>query len=259
MRKIPFIIILACAVLLIGCGHEHQWIDATCTEPRTCSECGKTEGEALGHEWIEATCTEAKHCSRCGETEGEPLEHEWEDATCTEARYCKVCGRTDGEPLGHDWMDATHEAPKTCSRCGETEGKPLLYDTPAGFSAEHVFGDYSKFSNKSNVGWLQGVNIWLNGSFENISTLDLSGDPEYPMNEYICEFTDQDGNKWLMELDLDYYTAIDKYTDLSSHSLCVLGLFNGFSEDTGLPAFIMESIFDRETGNTIDSQWYKDI
>ena len=151
MRKIPFIIILACAVLLIGCGHEHQWIDATCTEPRTCSECGKTEGEALGHEWIEATCTEAKHCSRCGETEGEPLEHEWEDATCTEARYCKVCGRTDGEPLGHDWMDATHEAPKTCSRCGETEGKPLLYDTPAGFSAEHVFGDYSKFSNKSNV------------------------------------------------------------------------------------------------------------
>jgi hypothetical protein len=62
-----------------------------------------------------------------------------------------------------------------------------------------------------------------------------------------------------MELDLDYYTAIGKYTDLSSHSLCVLGLFNGFSEDTGLPAFIMESIFDRETGNTIDSQWYKDI
>lgn len=33
------------------CTGEHTWIDATCTEPKTCSVCGKTEGEALGHTW----------------------------------------------------------------------------------------------------------------------------------------------------------------------------------------------------------------
>ena len=29
--------------------HEHDWIKATCTEPKTCSICGATEGEAKGH------------------------------------------------------------------------------------------------------------------------------------------------------------------------------------------------------------------
>ena len=28
---------------------DHKWTDATCTEPKTCSSCGETEGEALGH------------------------------------------------------------------------------------------------------------------------------------------------------------------------------------------------------------------
>ena len=41
-------------------GIEHFWIDATCTEPRTCSSCGLTEGEALGH------VLEDGICSRCG-------------------------------------------------------------------------------------------------------------------------------------------------------------------------------------------------
>ena len=78
---------------------NHEWIEATCTEPKTCTICGDTEGEALGHEWVEATCAEPKHCTRCGETEG--------------------------EALGHDWEPATNEKPKTCKRCGETEGEKL--------------------------------------------------------------------------------------------------------------------------------------
>lgn len=55
---------------LTGCGHQHTWQDATCTEPKTCTECGKTEGEALGHRWTDATCTEPKTCSICKEAEG---------------------------------------------------------------------------------------------------------------------------------------------------------------------------------------------
>lgn len=38
---------LAVCVMLTGCGHEHTWADATCTEPKTCSVCGETEGEVL--------------------------------------------------------------------------------------------------------------------------------------------------------------------------------------------------------------------
>ena len=131
--------------------HTHVWDDATCAEPKTCSDCGETEGEALGHQWKDATCTEAKTCTVCGETEGEALGHQWKDATCTEPKTCTACGETEGEALGHtaneatctedsvcsvcgevlekarghEWIDATYEAPKTCAVCGETEGEPL--------------------------------------------------------------------------------------------------------------------------------------
>ena len=52
---------------------EHQWIDATCTEPKTCSICGITEGEPLGHDFAPATVDSAKKCKICGVEEGEPV------------------------------------------------------------------------------------------------------------------------------------------------------------------------------------------
>ena len=92
---------------LTGCGHEHVWVEATCSTPKTCSECGETEGEVADHKWIEATCEKAK--------------------------YCEVCGETDGEPLSHEWLEATYEEPKTCSLCGLTEGESL----PAPYGIEN--------------------------------------------------------------------------------------------------------------------------
>lgn len=102
---------------------DHNWIDATCTTPKTCSLCGKTEGEALGH--IEeiipakaATCeetglTDGVRCSRCGEILVEQqvipaLGHNYtseviKSATCTEEglrRYtCTRCGDTYDEVI----------------------------------------------------------------------------------------------------------------------------------------------------------------
>jgi len=95
-------LVLLCALLLTGCGCKHIWYAATCDTPKTCSECGETEGEALGHSWAEATCEEAKHCT--------------------------YCNKTEGEALGHTWEEATTEAPKTCTTCGETEGERIITD-----------------------------------------------------------------------------------------------------------------------------------
>ena len=128
-------VFLACLLLAItcgllsGCGHTHEWLDASCTTPKTCKECGETEGEPLGHSWNEATCTSPKTCSRCNTTEGDALGHDWKDATCTDAKTCSRCGITEGDPLGHEWIDATCTEPKTCSRCGITEGEALGHDT----------------------------------------------------------------------------------------------------------------------------------
>lgn len=58
---------------------------ATCTEAAvykySCSQCDETNnttpiGSALGHDWTNATCTAPKTCSRCHSTEGEPLGHD---------------------------------------------------------------------------------------------------------------------------------------------------------------------------------------
>ena len=75
--------------------HIHSFSNATCTVPKTCSECGATDGAALGHSWNDATCTNAKTCSSCGITDGTATGHNWSSATCTRAKYCIVCSATD--------------------------------------------------------------------------------------------------------------------------------------------------------------------
>lgn len=123
-------------VLLRACGalHKHDWAEATCTEPRTCTTCKVTEGDPLGHVWQEATCTSPEICSVCGATQGWRADHIWVDATCTEPERCSVCGTKRhwySLPNGHEWQDATCTIPKTCSVCGATDGEP-----------EHYFGYY---------------------------------------------------------------------------------------------------------------------
>ncbi|MCD8010293.1 MAG: hypothetical protein LUF34_05805 [Lachnospiraceae bacterium] len=119
----------ALSVIMCGCCIQHDWVAATCTNPETCSKCGKTQGEALGHDWSEATCTEPQTCTVCGETQGEALGHDWSEATCTEPQTCTVCGETQGEALGHtageweykssDYVSATTTGYQYCQVCGE--------------------------------------------------------------------------------------------------------------------------------------------
>jgi len=104
---------------------NHDWQDATCTKPKTCSYCDKTEGAVLEHKYQDATCTKPKTCSDCGHEEGETAEHDWLDATCTKPQTCAVCGLEEGEVIEHEWQEATCTEPKTCAQCGLTEGEEL--------------------------------------------------------------------------------------------------------------------------------------
>lgn len=71
-----FIVILSviAAVLcfmLFRC--DHEWLDATCTSPKTCAKCGKTEGETTPHTLNEANYQCPATCTVCGAEVGEPL------------------------------------------------------------------------------------------------------------------------------------------------------------------------------------------
>lgn len=210
MKKSVTLILLAlvCMLALSACGCKHETrIEADCVTPKTCAECGETEGEALGHTWVDATCEVAKTCSVCSETEGEALGHAWADATCEEPKTCSACSLTEGEALGHIWLDATTEAPKTCETCAATEGERIITD--------------SRFTTASTID-LHGT--WVN---EETVTGEMMGMPGFDGSitaRSIMEFGNDGTLTYTMELDMDEefsavmaaYMAEEMYTQLAA-------------------------------------------
>jgi len=127
MKKTLFCVMaLLIAFSLCAC-HRHMWVDANCTAPKTCSDCGETVGAPAGHIWRDATCIAPKTCSFCGKTEGTPTCHSWNDATCVSPKTCASCGQTEGTTINHSWKDATCTSPKTCVSCGKTDGTTISH------------------------------------------------------------------------------------------------------------------------------------
>lgn len=48
-RLFAMLLVLTMAVSMVGCGCNHQWQDATCQAPKTCTSCGETEGIVAEH------------------------------------------------------------------------------------------------------------------------------------------------------------------------------------------------------------------
>ena len=48
---------------------EHEWVEASCESPKTCSLCNAIEGEALGHT-EEIVAGKSATCTEAGLTEG---------------------------------------------------------------------------------------------------------------------------------------------------------------------------------------------
>lgn len=109
-------------------GCQHSWTAATCTEPRTCTKCGATDGKAAGHKeknipGTPATCSaegtgDSVICSVCGEYIVKPsklprTDHRYTitvkgptSQTGHTVYECKTCGYTHTEdivpPLNND-------------------------------------------------------------------------------------------------------------------------------------------------------------
>lgn len=215
MKKVLSLIAILCMAVLfvVGCDLipkpnkpcEHNWTEATCTEPKTCSECGETDGEAKGHteETIAgkaATCTEAgvtdgKKCTVCGETTVEQtaipaLGHTEETiagkaATCTEAgktdgKKCTVCGVTTVEQnvidaLGHkpEADDGDVTTAVTCERCDYVfvEAKEAITLTIPTFENGAVVAD------KKNYAIGDTVKLTINPDFGFVQKLTIDGKP----------------------------------------------------------------------------------
>ncbi len=124
-RTVIIVGVIAFVVLIAAFGseeHQHTWSSANCIAPKTCIECGETEGVALDHIWLAATCQNPRMCSQCNTTEGSALEHIWIEANCTTAKHCEDCGTESGVPLGHKVTKWTTVRKSTCAEAGLQEG-----------------------------------------------------------------------------------------------------------------------------------------
>ncbi len=114
MKKLSWFLLLISLTTLTGCTHTHTFSEATCEQPKTCTECGDEKGKALKHtpeEWeitLEPTCAKEgikeTICSQCGEKITEEIDciahtpGEWEIETKPTAtsdgvkvQKCTVC------------------------------------------------------------------------------------------------------------------------------------------------------------------------
>ena len=111
----------------------HDWEEATCVVPKTCTVCNYVEQEALGHNY-NWTTTKKATCTAKGSKTG----------TCTR---CSSTKTEETNALGHfygSWTEhpstncATGYKERTCSRCGGTDSASM----PAATSV-HSGGTYA--------------------------------------------------------------------------------------------------------------------
>ena len=165
MKKIGILIIaLALLLVLTACGCEHEWKEAACGAPKTCTLCGKTEGEPGDHTWQDATCDKPRTCSTCGITAGRNLDHKWLDANCQTPATCEYCGVSMGEV---DWRHTLKEGEvlTKCEICGTVV--EVFYDAKGAaryYTEFEVAGDGSYInpvtaSGKRGMQWYNSGNL----------------------------------------------------------------------------------------------------
>ena len=99
---------------------SHKWTAFSCTDPRTCTVCGESDGVPMGHFWQEATCEEPKKCTECNETQGTALGHKYDNGVVTKAPT----------------ESAEGEKTFTCSECSGTKVESVA-KLPAAPSVEN--------------------------------------------------------------------------------------------------------------------------
>ena len=218
-----------------------EWTETkapTCTEKgekaHTCTVCNNTvteEVEALGHEYGEADCTKPATCTRCDATTGEALGHDFTvfvetvDYTCTEKGYdiykCSRCDATENknytDAACRPEADYTVTKQATCEADGEKSifcsvcDKALV--TTVIVKREHVYKDNGVQTAATCVA--EGV---MNTICTNEETAEYAA-CAHESTRVIP--VDKDAHKWETEYTVDKKASCDAAGSKSYHcALC---------------------------------------
>lgn len=200
---------LAICSMLVGCGNntattESENVEIDETETVEVVEDTETVCE---HEWVDATCSEPKHCSVCGETEGEALEHTLTEANYQQAATCEVCGETVGEPLQSDFD-------KYGLVCNAKIDTPVTYTVPdydtneLTATGEAIFTDYEIFTSDDTHEAVEGYEwraVTLTMILQNGRTSWTASD-YYNVAAYDDEFYNEDNDTYTVNYNGEDYT-----------------------------------------------------
>ena len=112
----------------------HNWDEADCTQPRTCADCGATEGAASAHDFqflseAPATCVAdgetVEKCANCPETRSTPIPatgiHGYIAVPGANYRECAMCGKLDVDGILDLYPDAAEQDNYTPESWAEME------------------------------------------------------------------------------------------------------------------------------------------
>ena len=157
MKKYKIILIVGIAVALLfclsACGCTHEWTEANCLVAKTCTLCGKTEGEPTEHNFIDADCDNPKRCSYCDLAEGEPLGHYYIDGYCSEC-YEKDPNYIDLNNIGFSNLQGINKF-IMIDRINESEGFVQNRNGGQVYSEYEFFGNYYTKTKYSVYGGLK--------------------------------------------------------------------------------------------------------
>ena len=122
---------------------SHSWKDATCTTPKTCAQCGATEGGAAGHSWSNATCTAPKTCTKCGATEGSAAGHNYQNGTCTGCGDVEIITHAFGTGAGYAVTLSSDGTEISCYQISVSELLYINYTTEKPATGYYVFREYN--------------------------------------------------------------------------------------------------------------------
>ena len=147
--------------------------------------------------------------------------------------------------------------------CGKSEAKETVetssvsgvsddttekyYDIPAGFTKGYEQAEFEKYNSPAEENGLGGSKIWIEGTVENVFTSSGAS---------AANIIIEDDNKWLVILDSEDEEST--YEELEGNVVCMVGVYEGFSDVYQQPTMILNKLFDENSGDIINSLFYAD-
>ena len=234
MKKAVYVLFTIFILLsLSACMCAHEWVDANCVNPRTCTKCSITEGEPLGHTLLDADCTHARLCAECGLEEGSPIGHQWINATCVDHKTCSICQELGGPPLGHNYVTIEVIREPTCLLVGLELKKCTTCGNKQEFTTLQLEHDYVTITDKcietticqncNHIGNSSLVHNWYFRSINHIDSCTYSKSTFYgtitcknckdSMEGSIVYSPEEFENTFCKWVDTGYYDDIARYPD----------------------------------------------